>query len=49
MEKKRIKTKFGVRSVVKAKVGDMEENTREVRRSDKYTVVLQLLEASYSS
>ena len=32
-EKKRIKTKIGVGSVVKAKVGDMEENTREGRNS----------------
>ena len=31
MEKKRNKTNIGVGSVVKAKVGEMEENTREVR------------------
>ena len=31
VEKKRIKTIIGVGSVVKAKVGDMEENIREGR------------------
>ena len=31
MEKKCIKTKIGVGSVVKAEVGDMEENKREER------------------
>ena len=31
MEKKWIKTNIGMGSVVKAKVGDMEENTREGR------------------
>ena len=30
-EKNQIKTKIGVGSVVKAKVGEMEENTRERR------------------
>ena len=29
MEKKRIKTKIGVGSVVKAKVVDMDDNTKE--------------------
>ena len=40
MDKKRIKTKIGVGSVVKLKVGDMEDNTREViiRRMSKYVV-----------
>ena len=33
MDKKRIKTKIGVGSVVKEKVGDMEEKNRECRRS----------------
>ena len=39
-EKKRTKTKIGVGSAVKAKVGEMEENTREVRirRIRKYVV-----------
>ena len=31
-EKKRIKKKIGVEYFVKAEVGDIEENTREVRR-----------------
>ena len=31
-EKKRIKTKVGVGSVVKVKVGEMEDTTREGRR-----------------
>ena len=30
-ENNRIKTKIGVGSVVKSKVGEMEDNTREVR------------------
>ena len=35
-EKKRIKTKIGVGSVVKSKVGDMEENTRGVLNPPTY-------------
>ena len=39
-EKKRIKPNIGVGSIVKAKVGNMEDNTREARtrRKRKYVV-----------